>query len=68
MQKGTALDRLVKKQDALAAFTKMLEINPGNAEGWVKKGILLTDLGKIADAVTAFTKALDINPCLTISG
>ena len=61
MQKGIALEHLVKKQDALAVYTRVLEINPANADAWARKGVLLSDLGKIPDAIAAFSKALEIN-------
>ena len=55
---------LSRKQESINAYTKALEIQPGLAEGWVKKGHAFADLGKIPDAISAYTRALDINPSL----
>ena len=47
---------------AVEYYTKVLEINPQNAEAYAKRGNAKYLLGKYKDAVKDYTKALEIDP------
>ncbi|NQV69812.1 MAG: tetratricopeptide repeat protein [Pseudohongiella sp.] len=49
-------------EQALANYTKALQIDPDNDRTHNNLGIVLNDLGKTNEAVISFTKALQINP------
>ena len=59
--RGTMLSALGRKEEALAAFEKALEINPGLASAWAGIGAQLSQLGKYEDALQAFEEALLLN-------
>src|SRR5660398_150697 len=62
LNKGFALNRLGKYQEAITAFDKALEIDPQDRTAWNNKGLALANLGKYQEAITAYDKALEIDP------
>jgi tetratricopeptide (TPR) repeat protein len=60
--KGIALDKLGKQQEALSYFNKVIDLNPKYAEAWYNKGLVLKKLGRIMEALTCFDKTLMIRP------
>ena len=53
---------LNRKEEALSAFKKALELNPGNYEAWNNIGVLMWSVNKLEDAYKCFRKALEIKP------
>lgn len=57
--KGTALFHLGRKEEAIAAYDKTLEIKPDFHDAWNNKGTALSDLGRQEEAIAAYDKALE---------
>jgi tetratricopeptide (TPR) repeat protein len=60
--KGYALFRLGRYQDAVAAFDQALAIDKTSTKYWNHKGDVLFEAGRYQDAVTAYTTALTTDP------
>jgi tetratricopeptide (TPR) repeat protein len=64
--KGYALFRQGKYDDAVNAYNKAISIaeaqNETYLKGYINKGIALNKAGKPYDAITAFNKALELDP------
>jgi len=63
------LGRLGRNEEALAAFDKVIEINPvnpQNAVAWYNKGIILNNLGREEDAKIAFENAYELAPKFSV--
>ena len=58
--KGLALYRLDKKEEAIVAFDKAININPELSEAWYNKGIVLNDFGKEKEAIVAFDMSISL--------
>jgi len=61
-RQGIYLSRLGRHKDALAAFDKGLQVDPGNAEAWISRGIELRKLNRDEDAMAAFVKSIEVHP------
>ena len=59
---GIAYARSGRPADALATFTRSLEIDPGNAMTFENIGAVHLDTGRLADAKQAFERAIAFNP------
>jgi len=59
---GIAYARSGRPADALAAFARSLEIDPGNAMTFENVGAVHLDAGKLGDAKQAFERAIASNP------
>ncbi|MCP4348017.1 MAG: serine/threonine protein kinase [Desulfobacterales bacterium] len=55
--KGVALYKLERYEEAIIFFSRTVEINPQYGEAWFNKGALLLNLGQIHDALMCFEKA-----------
>lgn len=62
LSQGIALGDQGKYDEAVQAFDKAIEINPGNAVGWYLKGAALDRQGEFDEALGAVDKAIKINP------
>ncbi len=62
--KGVAIGKLNKSDEALIAYDKAIEINPQNSDAWYNKAVILNKLSKSAEAINAYEKAIEINPQL----
>ncbi len=60
--KGSALYKLNKSDEAIKAYDKAIEINPQISETWNNKGIALYELNRSDEAMKAYDKAIEINP------
>lgn len=58
--KGLELYNIGKHEEAIKAFKKVIEINPGNYMAWYNKGVALGNLGKYEEAIKAYEKAIEI--------
>jgi tetratricopeptide (TPR) repeat protein len=52
---------LGKKEEAMVAYEKVIEINPKDGEAWTNIGLDLNDLDRFEEALVAFDKAIEIN-------
>jgi tetratricopeptide (TPR) repeat protein len=60
---GDAYQRLHKVDDAVANYTKAIQMNPAGAAGyWFNIGAVLTNAGKLDDAIVAFDKVIAADP------
>lgn len=61
LEEARNLDRLNQRQEALPIYQKYLELEPGDAGGWVDYGGLLMVMGKLEEARQACERALRID-------
>ena len=54
---GVCLSMLGRPDEALAAFTRATELNPGYVEAHLNRAITLNDLGRLDEARDAFARA-----------
>ena len=62
--KGVAIGKLNKSDEAIIAYDKAIEINPQNSDAWYDKAVTLDKLSKSDEAIKAYDKAIEINPQL----
>ncbi|MEQ8189956.1 MAG: tetratricopeptide repeat protein [Candidatus Eremiobacterota bacterium] len=60
--KGNALYKLKKYEEAIKCYDKALEIDPDYAYAWFNKGNALNRLEKDEEAIKCYDKALEIDP------
>jgi hypothetical protein len=53
---------LIRQEQAISDFNKALEINPGDAEAYLRRGNAQAEKGRYKQAISDYTKALQINP------
>jgi len=56
--KGVALSRLGKYNEAIEVYDRALQLDPEYVSAWNNKGVVLSRLGKYAEAIEAFDRAL----------
>jgi tetratricopeptide (TPR) repeat protein len=59
---GTALQQQGRREEALEAFDKAVQLKPDDAELRVKLGRALVELERLTDALSAFQNALRLSP------
>ena len=59
---GTTLVKLGRREEALKAFDKAVQLNPLDADLWRNLGNVLLDVERPADALLSFQHALKLNP------
>lgn len=59
---GLELRAAERPADALEAFSRVLELDPDNADARLQRAELLTRTGKIEDALADYTKYLELQP------
>jgi len=62
IQKGFALDRIGKPNEALACYGRALELDPGNFGIWCLKGFAFNNLKEFEKAVECYDEVLKSNP------
>ena len=62
VQKGNALTKLERYEEAITSYDTTLTINPDNYEAWGNRGLTLYNLGKYEEAIVSYNKAIEINP------
>jgi tetratricopeptide (TPR) repeat protein len=60
--KGKALAKLGRYQEAIESFDKALAINPDYHNAWNLRGAVLNNLGRYQEAIENYDKALAIKP------
>jgi tetratricopeptide (TPR) repeat protein len=59
---GTALLNQGRREDALKAFDKAVQLQPDDADLWTKLGNALVEVERPADAILSFEQALKLDP------
>jgi tetratricopeptide (TPR) repeat protein len=62
IDKGIDLVNLGEFDDAIIAFDKAIELDPGCASAWNEKGLALYNLDKINESIEAYDRAIEIDP------
>ena len=60
--RGLALTKLDRKEDAAKAFEHVVHIDANNTKAWKNLGIVFDDLGRHEEAVKAYQQAIRTNP------
>ncbi|MDO9537809.1 MAG: tetratricopeptide repeat protein [Thermoplasmata archaeon] len=60
--RGVALEKMGKSEQAIECFDKALEQNPNDSWAWFNKGVSLHRLGLLGEALYCYDKALTYNP------
>ncbi|NLA38882.1 MAG: tetratricopeptide repeat protein, partial [Methanomicrobiales archaeon] len=60
--KGLALRKLGRYDEAIQCYDRALEIDPKNAKAWSSKSYALWNLGRNAEAIQCSDRALEIDP------
>ena len=60
--RGVALSRLKRFDDALASFSKAIERAPGTADGWKGRGSAYLELERFEEAMSDYQKVLALDP------
>jgi tetratricopeptide (TPR) repeat protein len=61
-QRGIALSRLDREEEAIDSLDKALALDQQNEVSWIEKGICLRFLDKATESLNAYGKAIEINP------
>jgi tetratricopeptide (TPR) repeat protein len=59
---GVVLPYQDRRLEAIAAYEKVLAIDPGNHQAWRNRGVCLYNLRRHEEAITSFEKAIAIAP------
>jgi Flp pilus assembly protein TadD len=57
---GNCQGCLGKNEDAIAAYDKALQLDPGHAEVWFNKGVLLKKIGMSREATQCIEKSMEL--------
>ncbi|MBA3045296.1 MAG: tetratricopeptide repeat protein [Candidatus Thermoplasmatota archaeon] len=60
--RGVALEKMGKSEQAIECFDKALEQNPNDSWAWFNKGVSLHRLGLLGEALYCYDKAMTYNP------
>ncbi len=60
--RGVALEKMSKSDQAVECFDKALEENPNDSWAWFNKGVSLHRLGSLGEALYCYDRALDLSP------
>jgi tetratricopeptide (TPR) repeat protein len=59
---GTTLRQQGRREEALQAFDKAVQLKPDDAELWTNRGNVLAELERLDDALLSYQRALELNP------
>ena len=62
VNRGNALGKLRRREDALASYDRALELRPAHVEALVRRGGTLLDLRKYDEALKSYDRALALRP------
>ena len=60
--KGVALRRLGRFEEAVGCYDRALEIDPTLVEAWNGKGVALAVQGRYEEALSYYDRALELDP------
>jgi Flp pilus assembly protein TadD len=56
-QKGVALRKMGRYEEAVEALDRAVELEPSNADAWRNRGVALNQLGRFEDALESCSRA-----------
>jgi predicted O-linked N-acetylglucosamine transferase (SPINDLY family) len=59
---GVILSELKRRDEALACFDRLIELNPDFPNAYYNRGDILLEMGQFTEAVASFDQAIKINP------
>ena len=59
---GAAVQAQGRIEEAIAAFDRMLRLNPDFAEGYYNRGVAFSELGQTQEAVQDYSRTVELNP------
>jgi len=62
INKGSSLDQLGKREEALACYDDALKLDPKSARAWFNKGVSLFAASRPKDAIECYQQALKLDP------
>jgi WD40 repeat protein len=62
LKRGVAYYKKGKMDEAIAAFTEAIRLDPTNAEAYARRGLAYDDLEKVDKAAADFDQAIRLNP------
>ena len=62
IEKGNILYADKSREEAIASYDKVIEINPDYHSIWLDRGGLLDDLGRKEEAIASYDKAIEFKP------
>ena len=62
INKGSSLDNLGKREEALACYDAALKLDSKSARAWFNKGVTLFGSGRLNDAMACYQRALQLDP------
>src|SRR5439155_24077380 len=65
--KGQALLNLGQTEEALGCFDEAVELDPGNAEAFVKRGMALEKLHRLEEALACYDRAIAADGSMTLA-
>ena len=60
--RGLALQKLKRLDDALASYDKAIALKPDSAEAFTNRGLALQELKRLDDALASYDKAIALKP------
>jgi Flp pilus assembly protein TadD len=60
--RGVALEKMGRSEQAVECFDKALEENPNDSWAWFNKGVSLHRLGSLGEALYCYDRALELSP------
>lgn len=67
IEKGKALSKVGKYEEAIQAYDKAIKLDPDDAVTWNDKGCALLDLSRHEEALQAFDEVIESNPQNTLA-
>jgi len=62
INKGSSLDKLGKREEALASYEAALKLDSKSGRAWFNKGVTLFASARVNDAVLCYRRALELDP------
>jgi tetratricopeptide (TPR) repeat protein/serine/threonine protein kinase len=59
--RGNAYLKLLSQEEAVADFSRSLELDPNSAQPWINRGVAYRNLGKLKKAVADFSRAIQLD-------
>lgn len=61
-ERGNELDGLGRRDEAVAAWRRVVELEPGHAEAWFYLGVAAKERGEWQEAIALFDRAIALDP------
>ncbi|MFH1150401.1 MAG: tetratricopeptide repeat protein [Actinomycetota bacterium] len=61
-EKGVSLQKEGSHQEAVEAFSSVIEQDPGNTDAWYRKAICLYEMAAYGESMECVSKVLELKP------